>query len=280
MQPWLETLGVMILAFLGGVLGLKASRLRKPYWALGYAFPLLLLIIIGLVRHIARLRFVAGLSWAAAGRNEFVILSLAVPMVFATLIPRLVNRRQKILVSILLAVATAQSSIFPFLVPPLIRNHLAALQTHITADSVCLQTTGYTCGPASAVTALKQLGIEAQEGEIAILAHTTPIHGTADDLLSQAIEKRYGSEGVSCHYRHFNSIAQLKETCPTIAVVKFAPLIDHYITILEVSDDYVIVADPLAGKQTLTHKEFKDKWRFIGIVVKWNKEKISGSLVP
>ncbi len=270
MQPWLETCGVIVLAFIAVLVGLRASRLRKPYWFLGYAFPLFLLAMVVLVRNFNRLRFVVPMSWVAAGRNEFVILCLSVPMVFATLIPRLANKRLKILVSILLLVASIELAIFPFLVPALIRNHLAELQTQLTGDGVCLQSTGYTCGPASAVTALKQLGIDAQEGDIAVLAYTTPIHGTPDDLLSLAIHKRYGSEGVSCHYRYFESIAQLKQTCPTIAVTKFAPFIDHYVTVLEVSDNHVVVGDPLAGRRKLTYEEFAKKWRFIGIVVERN----------
>ncbi len=270
MQPWLETLGIVILAFLGLALGLGTSRLRKPYWIFGYALPLLPVVMVGLVRNINRLRFVLPFSLISAGRNEFAISAFAVPMLFGTLIPRLPKKREKILTSVLLAVASVYFFIFPFLVPALIRNRLENLQTVMLNDGICLQSTNYTCGPAAAVTALHQLGIEAKEGKLAVLAHSTPQLGTPDDLLAQAIEKRYGAEGVRCTYRYFSSIAQLKETCPTIAVVKFAFFVDHYVTVLEVSDDLVTIADPLAGEEKLNYEEFAKKWRFIGIVVERN----------
>jgi predicted double-glycine peptidase len=280
MGPWLETVGVLILAFLGFLLGLRASRLRKPYWGIGYAVPLLFLIALGLVRNIGRLRFVGAVSWVAAGRNEFVILSAAVPMLFGTLIPRLKKKRLKVLVVILMAAAAGHFVILAFLVPGLVRGRLAELDTVINADDVCLQTTKYTCGPASAVSALRRLGIEAEEGELAILAHSTPVHGTADDLLCRAIEKQYGPQGVRCRYRYFDSIDQLRGTCPTIAVIRYAILVDHYVTVTEVEDDFVVTADPLGGIQKLTHEEFADKWRFVGIVVERSSEAESGNVEP
>lgn len=280
MQPWLETLGVIVLALLGFVVGLRLSRLQKPYWLAGYAVPLFFLFLVALVRNITTLRFVQPLGWVAAGRNESVIIAAALPMIFGTLIPNLANKRLRILLGIFLAATSVHFIIFPFLVPALVRGKLEKLQTFINVQGICIQSTDYTCGPAAAVTALQQFGISANEGRLAVMACTRPIQGTPDDLLAAAIEKLYGPQGVTCRYQRFDSLAELKHACPTIAVVKFAPFIDHYVTVLEVSNDYVIVGDPLTGKQKLTYKQFKDKWRFIGIVVEQNSKEMSGSRRP
>lgn len=167
---------------------------------------------------------------------------------------------------VLLAVFLIHNAFLPFALPVFLRKKHASMQTKFYED-ICVQSTQYTCGPASAATALKQFGIEAVEGEIAILAYTTPVLGTADNLLCRAIEKKYKSEGISCIYRPFDSIAQLKGICPVIAVIKFSFFCDHYVTVLEVSDDYVLIGDSLKGKEKLTYEEFKKKWRFTGIVV-------------
>ena len=267
MQPLFETLAVTILAFLGLLIGLWIGQIRKRWWALGYAFPLVSTVTVGLAIRVNRLRFLIPFCWISAGRSEFVVLAFAVPMAFGTLIWRLPKKSEKILAGALLGVASVLFFIYPFLVPVLIRTRLAQLDTSMTFSGVCLQTTRYTCGPAAAVTALARLGIKADEGELAVLARTTPQMGTPDDMLAVAMEQRYGRDGVRCTYRHFDSIEQLKETCPTIAVVKFAFLVDHYITVLEVADDKVVVGDPLNGKEDLTYDQFRRKWRSIGIVV-------------
>ena len=263
----LETPGVLLLVGLGVVAGLWSSRLKKPWWICAYLAPLVMVSAIALVRQKAWLAFVAGFSLITAGRNEYVILSFALPMLLSTLIPRLNTLRKKVLVSILIAVASINLSVLPFLVPAFVINKLAALETTFVGD-VCIQSTGYTCGPACAVTALKALGIDADEGQLAIAARTTSVCGTPDDMLKKAIEKLYGSQGVQCLCRYYDSIEQLNGDCPVIAIIKYAPLIDHYITILEVTSENLVVGDPLNGKMTMSHEEFKQKWRFVGIEVR------------
>lgn len=254
----LETLGVLLLVGLGVVAGLWSSRLKKPWWICAYLAPLVMVSAIALVRQKAWLAFVTGFSLITAGRNEYVILCFALPMLLSTLIPRLNTLRKKVLVSILIAVASINLSVLPFLVPAFVINKLAALETTFVGD-VCIQSTGYTCGPACAVTALKALGIDADEGQLAIAARTTSVCGTPDDMLKKAIEKLYGSQGAQCLCRYYDSIEQLNGDCPVIAIIKYAPLIDHYVTILEVASEHFVVGDPLNGKMTMSHEEFKQK---------------------
>jgi predicted double-glycine peptidase len=271
MQPWFETIGVLILAFLAATIGLLIGKVKSRIWLLGYAFPLVLIVLVALVRNINQLRFYQPFSFISAGRREFLIFAFAIPMVFGTLIPRLARKLDKILISIMVVIASVLFFIFPFMTPALVREKLENLRTTFSKDGVCLQTTNYTCGPASAVTALAQFGIKSQEGELAVLAYSSPQMGTADDLLARAIEKRYGSEGIKCTYRYFDSIEQLKQNCPTIAVIKYSFFVDHFVAVLEVTENKVIIADPIVGRLEYTYEQFNKEWRFVGIVVKKEK---------
>jgi len=51
MQPWFETIGVLILAFLAITLGLLIGKVKKSIWLLGYSIPLMLIILVALVRN-------------------------------------------------------------------------------------------------------------------------------------------------------------------------------------------------------------------------------------
>jgi predicted double-glycine peptidase len=270
MQPWLETIGVLILSLSALALGLLFGKIKKRFWLLGYAIPFVLIVMVALVRNTNQLQFYQPFSFMSAGRREFVIFSFAIPMLFGTLIPRLKRKLDKILVGILVVIASIMFFVYPFMTPALVRGKLENLKTTFSDEGFCLQTTKYTCGPASAVNALAQFGIKAQEGELAILSHSSPQMGTPEDLLARAIEKRYGSEGIRCSYRYFKSIEQLKQNCPTIAVIKYSFFEDHYVTVLKVTDDKVVIADPIIGGLEYTYEEFKKQWRFVGIVLAKN----------
>ncbi len=45
-------------------------------------------------------------------------------------------------------------------------------------------------------------------------------------------------------------------------------MVDHWVTVLEVTDTRVIIGDPLNGLEKLTHEEFLQEWRYEGIVLK------------
>ncbi len=268
MRPWFETIGVLLLAVLGAMLGRLCSRLKTPYWVLGYALPLLLVGMVVLARRFEALAFISPFSSIVRGRREYVLISFACTMLFTTPLSRLRREREKAMVRIFMSVFVFYFSVLPFLGEALVRGYLSRLETKVNADGVCLQSNSFTCGPAAAVTALRKLDFEAGEGEIAILSHTSPTVGTAPDWLSLALEKRYRSEGLSCDYRHFGAIAELRGAKLTLALIKYALLVDHYVVVLDVTRENVLLADPLVGRITMSHEEFERKWRFSGIVLK------------
>jgi len=267
MNPWLETAGVILIALFGVFVGRVFSGFRKPYWVLGYLLPAVLIAMLALVRFNGALYFVSPFSWIMAGRVRFVVLSLAVGMGLTVPLSRLPHKFEKLIVCLLMAIFVFWFSVLPFLVPALIKESLSNLRTQYDANGICLQTTNYTCGPAAAVTALAKLGLAAEEGEIAVLSYSSPVIGTLPACLSSALENRYGSEGLSCRYRRFDSIDQLRNAGITLAVIRNAFLLDHCIAVLKVSDDAITVADPVMGERLIPYKQFEKIWRFSGIVL-------------
>jgi len=268
MNPWLETIGVILVALLGIGLGRMFSGFRKSYWALGYLLPALLVAMLVAARCANSLAFTPPLFWLTTSRAKFVILALAVTMGLTTPLSRLPRKREKLVVCVLMAVVVAWFSVLPFLVPALIKDHLSNLRTRFDSNGICFQTTDYTCAPAAAVTALKKLGLPAHEGEIAVLSHTSPVAGTLPGCLRTALQNRYGADGLKCQYRHFDSVGQLRDAGITLAVVRDAFLSDHCVAVLEVSDRMVTIADPVGGRQLMSHERFEKIWRFTGIVLK------------
>jgi hypothetical protein len=267
MSPWLESSGVALLAAGGVLLGAWFSRLREPYWLLGYFIPLLMIVIYAAATRHPAFSFIPPVSWMMMGRNKFAIIGFVGSMVLTTPLLKLPNLRDRIAVSALMVCVVAGTSIWPFLAPAFNRSALTGLATRIDSDGICLQSTSYTCGPASAVTALRKLGFKAEEGELAILAHTTSATGTPPDVLALVLQKHYADKGLACEYRLFKDLDQLKESGLTLAVIKFDIMTDHYVTVLKVTDRDVIIGDPISGMAKLSHDEFKEKWRYAGIVM-------------
>jgi predicted double-glycine peptidase len=263
----LETAGVVALGLIGVTLGSWFARRRSPWWLLGYLLPLTVIVLIGLAHRLRPLELHPPFSWLMAGRTEFAVFALVGTMVLTTPLRKLPNVRDRIAVTLLMIVVVGQISVMPFLAPAWNRAQLMTLTTQIDADGICRQGTDYTCGPAAAVTLLRRMGVAAEEGELALLCRTSAFMGTPPDLLARRLQSRYGSEGVTATYRSFRSVAELGESGPTLALVKFSLFLDHYVAVLEVGGDTLTVGDPLLGKTILGHEDFEKRWRRVGVVL-------------
>lgn len=268
MNPWLETCGVVGLTLAGGAIGYGFSRLPKRRWLVGYIVPLVPVVLVAACQWIDVLNVIPPFSWLMLGRTEFVILAVAPTMLVMTLVPRLPGKSIRILLLAFLVPYVINYGIAPFLQPALVHGKLMTLRTVVDHRGICLQQTDYTCGPAAAVTALHQLGLHGEEGQIAILAHTCASAGTAPDSLMLALDTLYGRQGLRCEFRHFRSAAEMKTVCPVIAQIKYGFLVDHLVCVLAVTDKFVVVGDPLHGKAYMTHSEFEQKWRYLGIILR------------
>lgn len=270
LRPWLESLGVLLLALLGAWGGRFFSRLSRPWWWIGYIVPMTLITGVSLTRWFYELTFTAPFSWFVAGRTRFAVLAFAGTLVLTTPLSRIRRERDRRWIRVLMVFVVGYAA-SPFFAEALVRDHLLSLETEFQGG-VCIQSNGYTCGPAAAVTALRRLGLPAEEGELAILAHTTPTGGTQPDDLLYALERRYGGDGLRVEYRYFPDLASLQSELKdngseVLAVVKHSFLVDHYVTVLEILPDDVLVGDPLQGRSRWSRDGFLDKWRHSGLVL-------------
>jgi len=243
MNLWLDALAAVSLASAGVLLGWLFSRLPKFYWTVGYFIPLALLVVYGIASRNLAWYFTPPISWMMMGRRSSAIFGFMATMVLTTPLARLPRKRDRVLVIALMALIIFSTSVMPFLAPALSRQQLLHLQTRMGRDGVCLQNTDYTCGPAAAVTALRKLGLPAEEGEIAALSRACSLTGTRPDILAEALRERYGKDGLTAEYRPFKDISELRKAGLTLAIMKFEFLVDHVVTVLEVTDSEVVVGN-------------------------------------
>ncbi len=315
MEPWVDTFGVVLVAGLGILLGRLLSGLKRPYWSLVFSIPYLIIAVLAAARFNQYISWRVGeleslwnslvnssthlLIYSSTLSLRYVVLSFAIAMGLTMPLSRLPHKWEKMVVCFLMGILLIWSAVLPSIFPALVKGQLSAIETRFDRDGICRQTTKYTCGPAAAVTALDKLGLSAGEGEIAILSHTSPVTGTLPNQLCSALQSRFGTSGLKCQYRRFDSIEQLKEvllvprppmedgrwtidekslvprpssfvSCPSslvLAVVKDAFMLDHCVVVLEVGDNAVAVADPVTGKELIPYKQFEKTWRFSGIVM-------------
>jgi predicted double-glycine peptidase len=265
--PWLESLVVALIALVAFLLGRWVSGLPKPYWLIGYLLPLGIILLYCLAAFEPALAMVPPVSWMAIGRSRFVTFNFVATMMLSAPLARLPQKRNRIMVYALILMLTSMS-IVPFLAPAFNHAYLAGLKTRIDADGICRQSNYYTCGPAAAVTVLRKLGFPADEGELAILAHTTSLTGTEPDILAKVLQKKYGPDGLIAEYREFRNVAELGQAGIGVAVMDFNALQDHCVAVLGVETNHVLVADPLSGLSSIPAAEFEQKWQFTAIVLK------------
>jgi hypothetical protein len=268
MNLWLEIFFAVLSGFAGFGLGCLCSRLPKGWWLLGYFIPLSLILLFGAANYCpACLAPAPKLLWLVMGRKKFLLLGFVAAMVLATPLSRLSQKRDRWIITLLIATVVFGGSVWPFLTPMFNRGRLAQLQTCMDLQGVCRQSTDYTCGPAAAVTVLRKLGFPAEESELALLSGTSAVTGTPLDLLAEALRQKYGKDGLMVEYRYFKNFEELQQAGLTLAVVKYSFMVDHYVAVLKVNDIAVTVGDPLNGIQIISREDFLKQWRFCGIVL-------------
>lgn len=267
MNPWLET-GVEILLAVGGIyFACRLARFPRPCWLAAWLVAVGALLLFGVPRYAHGLEFVPPFSWLAATRVRLVLFPLIIPVLLLLPAAKTPQMRLRLFLWVVAGLAICKFSLLPALLPAFNRSLLLSLKTRIDRDGVCLQGTGYTCGPAAAVTALRRLGLPAEEGEIAVWAGTTSVAGTPTDVLAETLRKHYDSRQLNVTLRYFKSVPQLKEAGLILAVIKHDFLEDHFVAILSVTSTNVVAGDPLNGLVTYSYDDFARIWRYSGIVL-------------
>lgn len=268
MSPLTTAAFAVLSAIAGTALGLLFARLRKPWWALGYLIALALIVSFAAAVNFPGLSVTPPILWMFLGRKKYAVLAFITTLALTTPLRRLPRRQDRNAVAFFMVAIVAMTSVWPCIAPLFSRGELERLKTTIDRDGICVQSTSYTCGPASAVTALHKLGFPAEEGRLAILSNTSSTGGTPDDELAEALQKEYGKDGLVAEFRVFTDLAELRQAGLTLAIVKYSLFVDHYVAVLEVTDTQVVVGDPLEGLRRLPYDEFLKKWRYKGVVLK------------
>jgi len=196
---------------------------------------LLLIVLYGLANARPQLYLQPPISWMMLGRVKFAVAGFICAMVLTTPLSRIKHARVRFYIGLLMTLMVFHFSIWPFLAPAFNRQLLASMRTRFNSDDICLQSTDYTCGPAAAVTALRKLGLPAEEGEIALLAHTSTATGTPPDMLATALQERYGKDGLIAEFKVFHNLDELAQEKITLAVIKYNFWMDHYVAVMEVT---------------------------------------------
>lgn len=272
MNSLTEMCFVVLVSIAGVYIGRKMSLSSGPYRALGYIIPFALTGLILAGKYCGPLAYYKPLSWFTAGQFRYTALALVITLGLTAPIEHLKYKWEKILISIVMVVFVVCFSILPSLAPVMLYDEFSNLDTTINTDGVCMQSKDYTCGPAAAVTALRKLGLDAEEGQLAIRSRTSPLTGTLPKNLYDAINDIYENDNLQCQFRQFDSISQLVNGGITLVVLQEAFMLDHCVAVLDVSNDAVRIADPSIGEMSISIDKFEKSWRFAGIVLKRDQE--------
>lgn len=272
MNSLTETIIVVLVSIAGVYTGRKLSLAPNPYKAIGYIIPFALTGLMLAGKYCGPLAYYKPLAPLTAGQFRYTVLALVITLGLTAPIAHLKYRWEKILVGILMLVFVVCFSILPSLAPAMLYDEFSSLETIINDDGICMQSKNYTCGPAAAVTALRKLGLNAEEGQLAIRSRTSPLTGTLPKNLYDAISDIYENDNLQCQFRQFDSISQLVNGGITLVVLQDAFMLDHCVAVLDVSNDAVKIADPSIGQMSISIDEFEKAWRFAGIVLKRTQE--------
>jgi len=264
---WFETLGVIGFTLVGIRMGiLFGSGSRKNQWIAGLIVPSLVLFLLVLGQTILACETAPPFVWIVSGRNEYFFLGLFYPWLLIPLAGKLKTRRTRILIHVFLSQSLIIYTLLPFLLPAMMAGYYSQLDSVFLPGGICLQSTGHTCGPAAAVTALKQMGIASREGELARMAATSPITGTQTDLLCRSLNRFLVDTRRIAEFKRFRSMPELSAYPFALVCIRLNLWTDHIVTVMNVSDSGITIADPLKGRVFLTRKRFERQWNQTAII--------------
>jgi hypothetical protein len=188
-----------------------------------------------------------------------------VAVLFTILILKLPRRHVRVAVATIMGFMMMYYGLLPAALALAARPSLAKTPTKFDNRQICLQRHAYSCGPAAAVTCLKRLGIDAEEGTLAVESRCAPLLGTDGWLLADAITRRYGAAGgFTCAYRYVERLEDLP--VPSVVDVLLPYTGGHYVAVLAIETDRVHIGDPLGGQQWLEPGHFLRQWRHGAVV--------------
>ena len=271
----LQLVGLFLLTLLSICMGYGFGKIKSKAWAIGYILPLGLLILLAIGHRYPPIEVTPPFSWLMEGRREFILFIVAITLIISLLLPKLKHFFEKFIIVTLWFIFIAYFSA-PFWFPITLIPYYKNLKTSIDADGVCLQQNKFDCGPATAVTILYRLGINADEGKLAMNSFTTPITGTPPDQLATVLNEHYKNDNLTFKYRFLKSIDELKPVGLCFALLRYSFWAKHYVAILNITDKTITIGDSLVGKSTLSYDEFNALWERSIISVQKDGNYING----
>lgn len=267
MNPWIETLIAILACLISAWICSRVARFESAGWWLAYLIPLTVVVGYGVFVRRPDLALHPALSWILIGRWRYTLVGVAVAGLLSTLRAKLPKPQDRRALLALTVVTLVYVSLWPTLASAFNQEYLRSLRTQIDRDGVCRQHTDYTCGPAAAVTALLRVRIRADEGDLAVQARTSTATGTPPDVLAQTLNRQFGRQGVQATLRRIDSLDELRRCGLTLVVLNYSLIADHWMCVFRVTDESVIVGDPVSGRTRMSHAEFLRRFRRIGIVI-------------
>lgn len=136
-------------------------------------------------------------------------------------------------------------------------------------DGVCMQSEDWTCGPASAVTLLDRMDIDATEGEMAERMSATPRWGVSEYSAAHGLQEKLKDEHndgvVRVVFCDVDTLQTFKT--PMLISVKHNFWFNHMVCLLRFNDGGVTLADPLKGTVRMTSDQFMKNWLKFAVVI-------------
>jgi hypothetical protein len=254
----MESAFAVVLLFM---MGLAAARRmgQTSWWWAPFVGAMIVVSLVMVGHRSMGLSVVPPFSWVIAANISPYLMAFTIPLLLFTLIVKLHEPRKRAVVTALMLFMAGAYSLLPVVSPAAAHASLLTAHTRFDGHGVCRQTRNFTCGPASAVTCLRVLGIPCDEGPLAAAAGAGPFVGTDPILLERAINGVATPSHVHCTYRVVDSLESVRT--PFIATMWIPPIGGHYVAVLDVSANKVIVGDPMNGRCTWDRKEFEQDWK-------------------
>lgn len=133
---------------------------------------------------------------------------------------------------------------------------------------VCRQTSSYSCGAAAAATQLARMGIPADEREMAKRCGTNRFTGTDEFAVCRGLRGKLAEHGggrVDVVRSDWEGLRRTR--LPAMATVRFGFMVDHWLVVLEVEGDEVLLGDPARGRIVQSKERFLEGWRGVLVTV-------------
>ncbi len=119
------------------------------------------------------------------------------------------------------------------------------------------QSQDYSCVPAACATALNALGVYTSEAEMARLTHTRPGTGATMIRAMNGLSRRLSGTSIRVELIQPTYQQLLGIPLPALTPLQYATTRRHMVTILDVTKDGVLIADPVDVQMLLQREHFE-----------------------